>query len=88
MTDTGTTTEIDAVQAFLAALEAKDTDAALALLAPDATYQNVPFPPARGRAAIEKQLRWLERGIERFEVRVRPRRLQRARSSSPSAPTS
>ena len=70
MTDTGTiTTEIDAVQAFLAALEAKDTDAALALLAPDATYQNVPFPPARGRAAIEKQLRWLERGIERFEVR-------------------
>lgn len=57
------------VRAFLAALVDADSDAALALLAPDAVYQNVPFPPARGLAAVERQLRGLERIFSGFEVR-------------------
>ena len=45
------------VEAFLAALEALDVDGARALMAPDITYQNVPFPAARGARATERVLR-------------------------------
>ncbi|MBX6388504.1 MAG: nuclear transport factor 2 family protein [Frankia sp.] len=61
----------ETVTEFLAALEALDIDAALALVADDVIYQNVPLPPARGRAAVEKQLRWLARHSTGFEARVR-----------------
>ena len=64
-----TSTEIEVVEAFLAALERLDIDAAVALLAPDVVYQNVPLPAARGVRAVEKQLRWLGRYGRGFEVR-------------------
>jgi limonene-1,2-epoxide hydrolase len=51
------TTEVETVVAFLEALERMDVDAVVALLDEHVVYQNVPFPPARGRAAVEKQLR-------------------------------
>lgn len=63
-----TATETAVVKAFLGALERMDLDAAIALLAPEVTYQNVPLPAARGRRAVEKQLRALERFGNGFEV--------------------
>ena len=48
---------IGVVRAFLAALEALDVDAALALASPDIVYQNVPPPPARGIDQFGQQLR-------------------------------
>lgn len=68
MPDTVTRSEIRVVRDFLGALERLDIDAAVELLAPDVVYQNVPFPPARGRAAVERQLRWLARYGSGFEV--------------------
>jgi limonene-1,2-epoxide hydrolase len=62
------TTAIDVVKEFLGALECTDVDAALALLDPGIVYQNVPFPPARGIRAVERQLRSLERFFSGFEV--------------------
>jgi limonene-1,2-epoxide hydrolase len=58
------------VRAFLAALEALDVDAALALAAPDIVYQNVPLPPARGIEQFGEQMRFLERWCTAFEVQL------------------
>ena len=63
-----TTTEIEVVEAFLRALEDLDIDAALELLHPDVTYQNVPLPPARGKDATAKQLRMLSRYCTGFQA--------------------
>lgn len=60
--------EIEVVRAFLSALERLDIDAAAELLAPDVIYQNVPFPPARGKDAVLEQLRWLGRNASAFGV--------------------
>lgn len=54
---TDTTTSIRVVTDFLEALERFDVEAAIDLLAEDVRYQNVPFPPARGRDAVAAQLR-------------------------------
>ena len=62
--------EIGVVTRFLDALEHVDTEAALELLDPSVEYQNVPFPPARGFAAVEQQLRGFERYLNGFEVRM------------------
>jgi limonene-1,2-epoxide hydrolase len=70
MTSRTTTTEIQVVQDFLDALERFDLDGALALLAPEVTYQNVPFPPASGYDAVAEQLRGLVRLCSGFEVRM------------------
>ncbi len=56
------------VQDFLGKLEAGDNDGALALLADDVIYENVPFPPARGKRAAEKTLRAFLKLFNRFEV--------------------
>jgi limonene-1,2-epoxide hydrolase len=64
------TDPVEVVRAFLAALEALDVDAALALTSPDIVYQNVPLPPARGRAAFEQQIRGLERYFTGFEAHI------------------
>ncbi len=61
---------IAAVQAFLAAAEAFDMDAAEALLHPDVVYQNVPAPPARGRTAVMQQLRAMSKVITGFDVEM------------------
>ncbi|MEQ1786059.1 MAG: limonene-1,2-epoxide hydrolase family protein [Acidimicrobiales bacterium] len=63
-----TSTEIEVVEAFLAAIERLDVDAAVALLDPEIVYQNVPLPAARGVRAVEQQLRWLARYGRAFEV--------------------
>ena len=67
---TRTPDPVEVVQDFLAALEHGDTDAAADLLAPDAIWHNVPFPPARGRDTIARQLRGMERYAIGFEVRM------------------
>jgi limonene-1,2-epoxide hydrolase len=58
------------VTAFLTALEELDVDGALSLAAGDIVYQNVPLPPARGIAAVEKQLRAMARYGTGFEART------------------
>lgn len=68
MDEQRTAPAIDTVQAFLRALERRDVAAARELLHADVVYQNVPFPPARGLHAVEKQLRALERYFTGFEV--------------------
>jgi limonene-1,2-epoxide hydrolase len=59
------------VTAFLAALEELNLDAALALVADDIVYQNVPLPPARGIGAVRKQLSSMLRHSTGFEARIR-----------------
>ena len=44
------------VRSFLDAVEARDPDAVVAHFAPQATWQNVPHPPAEGRAGIHAML--------------------------------
>ncbi|HVW43377.1 MAG TPA: limonene-1,2-epoxide hydrolase family protein [Amycolatopsis sp.] len=58
------------VISFLAALERLDIDGALALAADDIVYHNVSLPPARGKAAFEKQLRMLGKYCTGFEART------------------
>jgi limonene-1,2-epoxide hydrolase len=67
--DTTVTTEVEIVRTFLADLEQLDIDAAAEWLADDVVYQNVPFPPARGKRGVERQLRGLQR-LNRFEARI------------------
>lgn len=58
------------VEGFLSALEDLDIDRALMFAAADIVYQNVPLPPARGIAAVEKQLRTMARFGSGFEART------------------
>jgi limonene-1,2-epoxide hydrolase len=62
------TTEIAVVEEFLGHLARLDVDAAVALLADDAVYQNVPLPPDRGRDAVERTLRRMIGVGSGFEV--------------------
>ena len=64
------TDPVQVVRAFLAALEDLDIDGALALVAPEIVYQNVPLPPARGLAAFGKQMGYLGKYCTRFEATV------------------
>lgn len=61
-------TPIAVVETFLAKLEAGDQAGALALLADDVVYENVPFPPARGKAATERTLRTFLKLFDTFRV--------------------
>lgn len=65
------TSEIEVVERFLATLEALDVEGAVALCADDVVYQNVPLPPARGRHAVEKQLRAMTKVGTGFDVEMR-----------------
>ncbi|MBL8717584.1 MAG: nuclear transport factor 2 family protein [Myxococcales bacterium] len=56
------------VETFLRELEAGHNEAALALLADDVVYENVPFPPARGKVATEKMLRQFLTLFDTFQV--------------------
>jgi len=44
------------VAAFIAAIEAKDIDAAVELLADDVSYENVPMSPIAGKEAVRATL--------------------------------
>jgi limonene-1,2-epoxide hydrolase len=68
MDESGTDPE-SVVRGFLGDLERLDVEAAAQKLADDVVYQNVPLPAARGRRAVETQLRWLVRYGSGFEVR-------------------
>ena len=46
----------EVVDRFIAAIERRDIDAAIALLHPDVEYDNVPIGPVRGRAAVRSIL--------------------------------
>lgn len=61
---------IEVVVQFLDALRRDDVDEAADLLAPDAIWHNVPFPPARGRDTIVRQLRGMERYDLAFDVEM------------------
>lgn len=64
-------TETEVVEAFLARLGELDTDAALELCSDDVYYQNVSLPGTRGKQAVGKQLRALERFGTGFRVETR-----------------
>lgn len=51
-----THTPVQVVRSFLEALAASDTDAAMALVADDIAYTNVPLPEIRGRARLAEVL--------------------------------
>jgi limonene-1,2-epoxide hydrolase len=68
MSDPTVAAEIEVVRSFIDALEAKDIDRVLDLADPAIVYQNVPLPPARGREAFERQMRWFERYVTEFAV--------------------
>lgn len=44
------------VDAFIAAVEAKDLDAAMAFIADDISYENMPMKPIVGRSAVRAAL--------------------------------
>ncbi|MBK5306984.1 MAG: nuclear transport factor 2 family protein [Frankiaceae bacterium] len=49
-------TPLETVHAFMAAAALRDYDAAMALLADDVEYQNMPLPPVHGHAAVRETL--------------------------------
>jgi limonene-1,2-epoxide hydrolase len=49
-------TPIEIVDAFIAAIEAKDVDAAVAFASDDISYENMPTTPIVGRAGLAKAL--------------------------------
>lgn len=58
----------EVVEAFLAAMAAKDLATAAALVDEDVLYVNVGLPPVRGRAELERVLGFLDRPNAGFEV--------------------
>ena len=63
--------DIAVVEAFFDAFRGLDTDAALALMADDIVYQNVPFPADRGKPAVTRTLQAFGRFVTGFEVELR-----------------
>jgi limonene-1,2-epoxide hydrolase len=61
---------VEIVESFLAAGCAFELDRAFTYLADDVEYQNVPFPPIRGRRNVERQLRRFARYADVFDVRM------------------
>jgi limonene-1,2-epoxide hydrolase len=65
-----TRSPIEIVEEFLAAGSAKDLARCAALMADDIVYQNVPFPPDRGRPAVERRLAMFQSWPVDIDVRV------------------
>ncbi len=63
--------DIAVVEAFFDAFRRLDTDAALALMADDIVYQNVPFPADRGKPAVARTLKVFSRFFTGFEIEMR-----------------
>lgn len=61
---------IRVVEEFFEALCASDLDRALTFLSDDVVYQNVPFPPDRGKAATERTLRMFMPVVREFDVKM------------------
>jgi limonene-1,2-epoxide hydrolase len=60
-------TSTQVVSAFVAAIEGKDLDSALALVAEDVVYDNVPLGEVRGLEAIRAALARILTSAERIE---------------------
>lgn len=58
------------VNAFIAAVERRDLDGAIALLAEDVRYENVPIAPSVGRAAARATLEMVLLSAREVEWRV------------------
>jgi limonene-1,2-epoxide hydrolase len=65
------TTPIEIVEQFFRAFEAQNLDGALALMHDDVVYQNVPFPPDRGKAAVERTFATFGRFLTGFRVEMK-----------------
>lgn len=63
--------DIAVVEALFDAFRRLDTAGALALLADDIVYQNVPFPADRGKPAVTRTLEAFSRFVTGFEVEMR-----------------
>jgi limonene-1,2-epoxide hydrolase len=63
-------TDADIVRTFLLALQDRDLDAAMALLAEDAVWINVSLPAVRGRRAIDRICRVAMRAGGGFRVHL------------------
>ena len=63
--------DISIVESFFEAFHAKDLDRALLMMSDDVVYQNVPFPPDRGKAAVERTLRTFGRVMTGFDVEMK-----------------
>jgi limonene-1,2-epoxide hydrolase len=61
---------IRVVEDLFEALKALDIERALRLLSDDIVYENVPFPPDRGKRAVERTLRLMGRVVDEFDVRM------------------
>jgi limonene-1,2-epoxide hydrolase len=61
---------VETVQSFMEAMKAFDIERTSALLADDVEYQNVPFPPHRGREATLRVLRGFMKAFNRFDVEI------------------
>jgi len=64
-------TPIETVESFLRALEAGQREQAFELLAEEIVYQNVPFPPDRGKAAVRRTFARFEKIMTGFEVQMK-----------------
>ena len=62
--------DIETVRAFLRCLEEQNLDLALSYVSSDVVYQNIPLPPARGIREFEKQMRFFEKVVTKFEVQI------------------
>lgn len=68
----------DVVVALLRATETGDPEQVVAHMADDVVWQNVPLPPARGKATVAKQLRAFAclKGLVRAAVKTAQAELQ------------
>ncbi|MDX8032502.1 limonene-1,2-epoxide hydrolase family protein [Lentzea sp. BCCO 10_0856] len=60
----------DVVTALLRATETCDPEEVVRHMADDVVWQNVPLPPARGKATVAKQLRAMHKVVHDVEVRI------------------
>ncbi len=60
----------ETVNAFIAAIEAKDVDAAIALAAPAISYENMPMEPIVGIDGLAATLRSFLGGVTAVEWRI------------------
>jgi limonene-1,2-epoxide hydrolase len=63
--------DIAIVESFFEAMVANDVERALALLADDVVYQNVPFPADHGKAAVRRTFKAFGLVVTNFEVHMR-----------------
>jgi limonene-1,2-epoxide hydrolase len=63
--------DIAVVESFFEAFHALDLERAFALMDDDVVYQNVPFPPDRGKAAVMRTLRAFGRVMTGFDVTIK-----------------